>query len=135
MFLMICMDLICLSNPSIFVFCYDFLCFFSNLMSFTMLSYIIFLIWFFLESSTVLSGEFGDITVTNSFLLWHALTMLFYFSFSLMIYMHYPQGWHAFIRIPTSFLPYVLHVFTSWLTHFSYLFKPVVRQLYSLAFH
>ena len=59
----------------------------------------------------------------------------FYFSFSFMIYMHYPQGWHAFIHVPTSFLPYVLQVFASWLTHFSYLFKPVVRQLYSLAFH
>ena len=59
----------------------------------------------------------------------------FYFSFSFMIYMHYPQGWHAFIHIPTSFLPYVLHVFTSWLTYFFYLFKPVVRWLYSLAFH
>ena len=52
-----------------------------------------------------------------------------------MIYMHYPQGVHAFIHVPTSFLPYVLHVFASWLTHFSYLFKPVVRRLYSLAFH
>ena len=38
---------------------------------------------------------------------------------------------HMFIL----FLPYVLHVFASRPTPSSYLFKPVARQLYSLAFH
>ena len=50
--------------------------------------------------------------------------------------------WHAFtsrqtclLHMSTSFLHYALHMFTSRLTHSLYLFKPVVRQLYSLAFH
>ena len=39
------------------------------------------------------------------------------------------------LHMTTSSLPYVLHVFASRLTPFFHLFKPVVRQLYSLAFH
>ena len=35
----------------------------------------------------------------------------------------------------TLLLYHVLHVFTSRPTHFLHIFKPVVRQLYSLAFH
>ena len=59
----------------------------------------------------------------------------FYFSFSFTNYMHFPQGWHAFIHILTSFLPYVLHVFTTRWTPALYLFKSVVEHLYSLAIH
>ena len=56
----------------------------------------------------------------------------FYFSFSFMIDRHSPQGKHAFY---IHLLPYVLRVFASRLTPSFYLFKPVVRQLYSLVFH
>ena len=39
------------------------------------------------------------------------------------------------LHMSTLFLQYALHVFTSRLTHSLYLFKAVVGQLYSLAFH
>ena len=59
---------------------------------------------------------------------------------SSLLFFIYDQ--HAFtsrqtclLHMSTSFLHYALHMFTSRLTHSLYLFKAVVRQLYSLAFH
>ena len=62
------------------------------------------------------------VVVTNSSFLQHVFTMPFS-SLSFMICMHRPQGWHAFIHVSTSFLPYVLHVFASRQTPVLYLFK------------
>ena len=59
----------------------------------------------------------------------------FSFYFSSMIKQMLTIRQACLLHMHTSLLPYDLHVFTSWLTHFFYLFKPVVRRLYSLAFH
>ena len=59
----------------------------------------------------------------------------FFFHFSFMIRQMFTTRQTCLLHMHTSFLHYNLHVFASWLTHFSYLFKPVVRRLYSLAFH
>ena len=65
------------------------------------------------------------------FLLWYMLAI----PFSSLFYLRSTGIYHKANMPFTSFLPYVLHVFTSRLTPSFYLFKPVVRQLYSLAFH
>ena len=51
----------------------------------------------------------------------------FYSSLSFMNYMHLPQGWHAFIHELTSFLPYVLHVFTARRTLLRFFSLPDTR--------
>ena len=73
--------------------------------------------------------------VMNSFLLLQHAEHAFTYSFSSMIYMCLPQGRHAFFLTFTS--PSTLYFTCVRLkaNTFLYLFKPVVRQLYSLAFH
>ena len=55
--------------------------------------------------------------------------------FSYMIKHAFPSRLTCLLHMITIPLPLVLHVFASRLTHLPYLFRPVVRQLYSLAFH
>ena len=83
---------------------------------------------------SVTSTIVGDI-VTNSFSSLTCAYHAFHFFLSFAIDMHFTQGWHAFLHMFTSLLPYVLHMFASRQTPVLYLFKSVVEHLYSLAFH
>ena len=66
-------------------------------------------------------------TVTNFFSsLTHAYHA-FSFHFSFMIGQTFTTRQTCLLHMHTSLLHYDLHVFAAWLTHFSYLFKPVVR--------
>ena len=73
--------------------------------------------------------------VTNFFSSLTHADHAFSFRFSSMIKQTLTTRQTCLLHMHTLLLLYDLHVFTSWLTHFSYLFKPVVRRLYSLAFH
>ena len=94
------------------------------------------------EYPTVLTGiiEVGDFNHSGGYCyeLFFSSTCVchaFHFSFLFTNYMHFPRGWHAFIYVSTSFLPYGLHVFTARRTPVLYLFKSVVERLYSVAIH
>ena len=91
-------------------------------------------VWLFRKKlKPVTSTIVGDI-VTNSFLLLQHAEHAFTYSFSSMIDMCLPRGGHAFpYDYPLSTLCFTcVHLKANT---FPYLFKPVVRQLYSLAFH
>ena len=66
-------------------------------------------------------------SVTNFFSSLTHADHAFSFRFSLMIEQTFTTRQTGLLHMHTSFLHYDLHVFASWLTHFSYLFKPVVR--------
>ena len=73
--------------------------------------------------------------VTNFFSSQTHADHAFSFRFSSMIGQTFTTRQTCLLHTHTLLLPYDLQVFASWLTHSSYLFKPVVRWLYSLAFH
>ena len=73
--------------------------------------------------------------VMNSFLLLQCAEHVFTYSFSSMIYMHLPQGRHALLLMFTLLSTLCFTCVHLKANTFLYLFKPIVRQLYSLAFH
>ena len=90
-------------------------------------------IWLYQSLKPVTSTIVGDI-VTNSFSslqhAYHAFTN----SFSCVIKHAFPSRLTCLTHMFTIPLPHEVHVFASRPTHLLYLFKPVVRRLYSLAF-